>query len=227
MPGPDDGDRVQLDRCEPAPAWVSGPTGALPPGTPDDCPAAVGDDTIRPAIQDQQFKPPSPTRLGWRSPGFLDRGTLAAWLAPWYNAVLKGRSECAELAKQSRILMHKRPSMEQAMNGTTDIRPLIPESSTSESTTVEVVMNDMRDNMLIIPDYRRDSDQWEEPTKSLLVESVINNLSIPAFFFEVSVKAGLERFAFGLRTETIHIEGHDRGRRRQRIRRYLPCVPIR
>ena len=37
----------------------------------------------------------------------------------------------------------------------------------------------------------------------------------------------LERFAFGLRTETIHIEGHDRGRRRQRIRRYLPCVPIR
>ena len=79
------------------------------------------------------------------------------------------------------------------MNRTTEIRPLIPESSTSESTTVEVVMNDMRDNMLIIPDYQRDSDQWEEPTKSLLVESVINNLSIPAFFFEVSVEAGLER----------------------------------
>ena len=39
--------------------------------------------------------------------------------------------------------------------------------------------------------------------------------------------ATLERFAFGLRTETIHIEGHDRGRRRQRIRRYLPCVPLR
>ena len=37
----------------------------------------------------------------------------------------------------------------------------------------------------------------------------------------------LERFAFGLRTETIHMEGHDRGRRRQRIRRYLPCVPLR
>ena len=83
--------------------------------------------------------------------------------------------------------------MEQAMNGTTEIRPLIAESSTSESTTVEVVMNDMRDNMLIIPDYQRDSDQWEEPTQSLLVESVINNLSIPAFFFEVSVEAGVER----------------------------------
>lgn len=32
-----------------------------------------------------------------------------------------------------------------------------------------------------------------EPTKSLLVESVINNLSIPAFFFEVSVDGGVER----------------------------------
>ena len=51
------------------------------------------------------------------------------------------------------------------MNGTTGIRPLIPKSSTSESTTVEVVMNDMRDNMLIIPDYQRDSDQWERPSQ--------------------------------------------------------------
>jgi hypothetical protein len=31
-----------------------------------------------------------------------------------------------------------------------------------------------------------------EPTKSLLIESVINNLSIPAFFFEVSVEDGVE-----------------------------------
>jgi Protein of unknown function DUF262 len=74
------------------------------------------------------------------------------------------------------------------------IRPLIPESSTSESTTVEVVMNDLRDEIVTIPDYQRDSDQWAEPTKSLLVESVINNLSIPAFFFEVNVDAaGVER----------------------------------
>ncbi|MEJ0089585.1 MAG: DUF262 domain-containing protein [Limisphaerales bacterium] len=46
-------------------------------------------------------------------------------------------------------------------------------------------MNDLRDKVLLIPDYQRDSDQWGETTKSLLVESVINNLSIPAFFFEV------------------------------------------
>jgi hypothetical protein len=74
-----------------------------------------------------------------------------------------------------------------------EIKPLIPESSTSESTTVEVVLNDLRDGTLEIPDYQRDSDQWDETTKSLFVESVINNLSIPAFFFEVTLEGGVEK----------------------------------
>lgn len=77
--------------------------------------------------------------------------------------------------------------------GENEVRPLISESSTSESTNVEVVMNDLKDKILTIPDYQRDSDQWSEPTKSLFVESVINNLSIPAFFFEVNVEGGIER----------------------------------
>jgi len=75
------------------------------------------------------------------------------------------------------------------------VKPLIAESSTSESTTVEVVMNDLRDQTLTIPDYQRDGDQWDEPTRSLLVESVINNLTIPAFFFEVTTQEGVENNA--------------------------------
>jgi hypothetical protein len=54
-------------------------------------------------------------------------------------------------------------------------------------------MNDMRDDILQIPDYQRDSDQWDDSTKSLLVESIINNLSIPAFFFEVILEKGVEK----------------------------------
>jgi len=73
------------------------------------------------------------------------------------------------------------------------IKPLIPESSTSESTTVQVVLNDLEDGTLVIPDYQRDSDQWDKTTKSLFVESVINNLSVPAFFFEVTVDEGVEK----------------------------------
>ncbi len=73
------------------------------------------------------------------------------------------------------------------------IKPLIPESSTSESTSVQVVLNDLIDGTLVIPDYQRDSDQWDNTTKSLFIESVINNLSIPAFFFEVTVDGGVEK----------------------------------
>ncbi|MFL6676757.1 MAG: DUF262 domain-containing protein [Burkholderiaceae bacterium] len=71
-------------------------------------------------------------------------------------------------------------------------KPLITESSTSESTTVEVVMNDMRDETLRIPDYQRDADQWDDATKSLFIESVINNLTIPAFFFEPTQEKDIE-----------------------------------
>lgn len=79
------------------------------------------------------------------------------------------------------------------MTDADDVKPLIPESSTSESTTVEVALNDLRDKTLEIPDYQRDSDQWTESTKSLLVESIINNLSVPAFFFEIVLEGGVEK----------------------------------
>ena len=73
-------------------------------------------------------------------------------------------------------------------------RPLVAESSTAESTNVAVVLQDMKDKTLTIPDYQRDSDQWDDETKSLLIESVINNLTIPAFFFEVFIdEDGIER----------------------------------
>jgi Protein of unknown function DUF262 len=56
-------------------------------------------------------------------------------------------------------------------------------------------MNDLRDHTLTIPDYQRDGDQWDETTRSLLVESVINNLTIPAFVFEVTTQEGIEKNA--------------------------------
>jgi hypothetical protein len=56
-------------------------------------------------------------------------------------------------------------------------------------------MSDLDDGTLTIPDYQRDADQWDNVAKSLLIESVINNLTIPAFFFEVQIDPndGLER----------------------------------
>jgi hypothetical protein len=36
---------------------------------------------------------------------------------------------------------------------------------------------------LIIPDYQRDAEQWDERKESLFIESILNNLTVPAFFF--------------------------------------------
>lgn len=72
------------------------------------------------------------------------------------------------------------------------IKPLITESSTSESTAVAVVMDDLKEGILRIPDYQRDTNQWDDATKSLFIESIINNLTIPAFFFEVRQENGIE-----------------------------------
>ncbi|NJM90772.1 MAG: DUF262 domain-containing protein [Myxococcales bacterium] len=53
----------------------------------------------------------------------------------------------------------------------------------------------MMNGTLSIPDYQRDADQWSDATKSLFIESIINNLTIPAFFFESIVDSsdGIEK----------------------------------
>ncbi len=55
-------------------------------------------------------------------------------------------------------------------------------------------MSDLKDGIITIPDYQRDGDQWDATSKSLLVESIINNLTIPALFFEAKLGGdGVER----------------------------------
>ena len=40
-------------------------------------------------------------------------------------------------------------------------------------------MDQLGDGTYYIPDYQRDSSQWDVPKKSLFIESLINNLTIP------------------------------------------------
>jgi hypothetical protein len=68
--------------------------------------------------------------------------------------------------------------------------PLIAESTTVESTNVRVVLDDMSRGRVLIPDYQRDSNQWDYQTKSLFIETVINNLAVPALFFEPRMEGG-------------------------------------
>ncbi len=41
----------------------------------------------------------------------------------------------------------------------------------------------LRSRRLQIPDYQRDNDQWDQRKESLFIESLLNNLTVPAFFF--------------------------------------------
>jgi hypothetical protein len=77
-----------------------------------------------------------------------------------------------------------------AADNTANVSPLIAESTTVESTNVRVVLDDLEREKIRVPDYQRDSNQWSFETKSLFIETVINNLAVPAFFFEPIIEAG-------------------------------------
>lgn len=61
--------------------------------------------------------------------------------------------------------------------------PLIQRKTRSESTNVETIVGRLRSERIIIPDYQRDAEQWNGRKESLFIESLLNNLTIPAFFF--------------------------------------------
>lgn len=58
-------------------------------------------------------------------------------------------------------------------------RPLVTSATTSQSPDVSTIMNGLRQGKYAIPDYQRDSSQWDKPKRSLFIESLINNLTIP------------------------------------------------
>ena len=60
--------------------------------------------------------------------------------------------------------------------------PLVKDSTRAQSENVETVINRLRNERLIIPDYQRDAEQWDERKESLFIESILNNLTVPAFF---------------------------------------------
>lgn len=61
--------------------------------------------------------------------------------------------------------------------------PLVKDATRSQSESVQTIVSRMQNKEVYIPDYQRDSDQWNDRKKSLFIESLLNNLTIPAFFF--------------------------------------------
>lgn len=64
-----------------------------------------------------------------------------------------------------------------------DTLPLVKDKTTSQSETIRSITGLLGDGRIFIPDYQRDAEQWDARKKSLFIESLLNNLTIPAFFF--------------------------------------------
>ena len=60
--------------------------------------------------------------------------------------------------------------------------PLVKDATRSQSESVQTLVSRLQNKEIYVPDYQRDSDQWNLRKKSLLIESTLNNLTIPAFF---------------------------------------------
>ena len=65
----------------------------------------------------------------------------------------------------------------------TDFSPLVQDTTKAQSESVETVLSRLKSGRVYIPDYQRDAEQWDSRKKSLFIESILNNLTIPAFFF--------------------------------------------
>jgi hypothetical protein len=57
--------------------------------------------------------------------------------------------------------------------------PLVRGETTAKNPNVRTIMDQMDDETYYIPDYQRDSSQWDNDKKSLFIESLVNNMTVP------------------------------------------------
>jgi hypothetical protein len=57
--------------------------------------------------------------------------------------------------------------------------PAVRGDTNSVATDIEAFMRRFDDGTYYVPDYQRDSSQWDLPKRSLFIESLINNITIP------------------------------------------------
>lgn len=60
--------------------------------------------------------------------------------------------------------------------------PVIAYQTVAQNEAVENVLTRFQQRELFIPHYQRDADQWDEIKKSLFIESILNRLTVPAFY---------------------------------------------
>ena len=72
-----------------------------------------------------------------------------------------------------------------------EIAPIVKEATRSQSEAVQSIIFRFDNDQLVIPDYQRDAEQWDHRKESLFIESLLNNLTTPAFFLSEDPETGV------------------------------------
>ena len=68
----------------------------------------------------------------------------------------------------------------------TNDQPIVGGQTTAQNEAVETVLKRLEEGELFVPSYQRDSDEWDDNKKSLFIESILNRLTVPAFYLAPS-----------------------------------------
>ncbi len=92
----------------------------------------------------------------------------------------------------------------------TATKPLVEYSATPTSESVLTTLQRYRNGTYKIANFQRESDQWDKEKKSLFIESIINNLTVPSLFL-APVGAGKFDIVDGQQRITTLEEFHAKG----------------
>jgi hypothetical protein len=69
----------------------------------------------------------------------------------------------------------------------TNDQPIVGGQTTAQNEAVETVLKRLEEGEIFVPPYQRDSVEWDKNKKSLFIESILNRLTVPAFYLAPSV----------------------------------------
>jgi hypothetical protein len=72
-------------------------------------------------------------------------------------------------------------------------QPIVAGQTTAQNEAVETVLQRLDEGEIFVPPYQRDSYEWDTDKKSLFIESILNRLTVPAFYLAPS-EADPDRF---------------------------------
>ncbi|MGH7097785.1 MAG: DUF262 domain-containing protein [Stellaceae bacterium] len=88
-------------------------------------------------------------------------------------------------------------------NAEMTFKPLVVNPTLTQSVNVSAVIQQLSQGILFVPDYQRDSSQWDIYKRSLFIESLVNNMTVPPLVVYPQTSAA------GLQTQEI-VDGQQR-----------------